>query len=664
MHVTSVATHELAAAVTDSHAFLYTHDFFSLHLSPNISNPSILAHNRNRSHHPEHRRILQSYIANLKQSRPLIHPRRAPASDLEITEVMSSSANTLKPRAPRKTLPMRGWRSRLPSARQLWKSLKPWLPSGVKKPAPPVIFTRPGRALTSEQWQRALALANIRGNYQRPDEELIGLMNKKHFGAAGPIFTSSAHANASLITPTATHTADTDTEMSDTEMEEGIPTDTAAPHAQMWEGEQRGQDFIDKHKLSLNKVFGASSWTQKVNKDARLKLLKSDGYDIAPLLLKGVTSRQITDAVLAYIDVRNQRNAIPTPPVSNDSDSEGSENGPKDEFETSAETGEQDQQMSDTEEEPLQEVVQLVEQKRKHSHEDDSQSEWHAMMPHKGLHEVYKVEKAQQDATSYEGDADTSSCNCGASVHKKPRIMTVEETEKEMESEAVHLHKTRILRNIFQSSRASRSLLVPATITPEASSLEAPKPTFIPRPRNKPSHIIIPATPAPAKKPTGADVFIGSRAVSSMLDEIKIFSSIGPDDEDKFFIRDPSFSEDQEGDTLMNYNGPEPDEFRHYIALYTADDGSTVIEGDARSLKGLVTHLRCGEHTYGCFPKFGDILEGDEKMDVLYRTIRWSCGEDTEAKLEKIEGIFEVGMDEGGLSVRVGLVRDGKTALV
>jgi hypothetical protein len=51
-------------------------------------------------------------------------------------------------------------------------------------------------------------------------------------------------------------------------------------------------------------------------------------------------------------------------------------------------------------------------------------------------------------------------------------------------------------------------------------------------------------------------------------------------------------------------------------------------------------------------------------MDVLYRTVRWSFSAGTEAKLACIEKILEDGQDGDGLSVTVGQVCDGNTALV
>jgi hypothetical protein len=608
---------------------------------------------------------------------------------------MSSSENTPNPakkpmrptkrvvstkRAPRKILLMKGWRSRLLSGPQLWKTLKPWRLSKIEKPFPHVV-ARPGRALTPAQWERALALANIRDNYQRPDKELIGAMNGKYFDVKDTVAVPSAKNLEQFHVPrivvpaamdAATHTAiserNSDTTMSDDEQSDNADLQQPAQY-QTWDGEQRGQDTIDQKHWSLDKVMIANSWTQKVNKDARLKLLKNDGYDIAPLLRKEVTSKQITDAVLAYIEVRKQRNAIPTPPVSNDSDSDGEdhlsppEQGPKNTLQELVEK--EDDQMSDMEqEEPLLEVVQYAGQKRKHTHEDDEQPEWHENMPSRPEHVSYYVEKGQRDAASHEGGEKTSSCDCGAPTPKKTRFATTEVEEQVTVRESIHLHKRRVLRTIFQSSRAARLLPVPLTVDAESFSHEIPEPAFVPRPSNKPSHIIIPVSSAPADKPTGAEVFIGSRAITSIVDEIKNLSSISLDDEGTFFIRDPSFEEDREGDALMGYQGTEPDEFRHYIALYTADDGSTVIEGDARSLKGLVAHLRSGELTYGCLSKFSKISEGDKQMDTLWKTARWSFSEGTERKLARIERMLEEESEENGISVRVGRVCDGKTALV
>jgi hypothetical protein len=558
-------------------------------------------------------------------------------------------------------------------------------PSGVEKPvskhaskAHALVsraITRPGREFFSEQWQRALAMANIRGNYQRPDEELIRAMNKKYCDTDDTTSTLSAFAtladsNAPLVTPTATRTATSDT-TSDTTTIDGAQTTPSAPQEtasdQTWPGEQKGMNTLQDKKWTLDHVMNANSWTQKVNKDARLKLLKNDGYDIAPLLRKGVTSPQITDAVLTYIEVRKHRHAIPTPPGSNDSDSEDEPSSAGEGREHSLQTcvpKEAGKVLGVEPEKTFRTPVQLAGQKRKHSHEDDDEPGWHETMPQKSLQDAYTAAKAQRDAAADKGVANTSSCGRGELAHKKARMTTMEEEEMELATEAARLHKTRILRSIFQCSRAARSLPTPVTIVPDSPSLQAPQPIFAPRPPNKPSHIIIPVPFAPGEKPTGADVCICSRAVGSALDEIKDLSTIGPDSEGTFFIRDPNFEDDKKGDTIMDYRGPEPDEFKHYIALYQADEGSTVIEGDARSLKGLMAHLHSGERTYRCVPKFGDILEGDEKMDVLYRTVRWSFSAGTEAKLAWIEKILEDGQDGDGLSVKLGQVGDGNTALV
>ena len=152
---------------------------------------------------------------------------------------------------------------------QLWKTLTPWRPSKIEKPFPNVV-ARPRRVLTPAQWERALALANIRDNYQRPDKKLIETMNRKYFDVNDAVAVPSVknveqfYVSCIIVpaaTDTTTHTEtqsatlnhNLDTSMTDDEQAD-TPDLQQPAQDQTWNGEQRGQDAIDQKYWSLDKV--------------------------------------------------------------------------------------------------------------------------------------------------------------------------------------------------------------------------------------------------------------------------------------------------------------------------------------------------------------------------------------------------------------------------
>ncbi|KAF1937520.1 hypothetical protein EJ02DRAFT_476649 [Clathrospora elynae] len=142
-------------------------------------------------------------------------------------------------------------------------------------------------------------------------------------------------------------------------------------------------------------------------------------------------SAKIVDPLLTHIEARKQR---AVPPVSTPHD--GEEPLP------SVEEGNENQTLS-----PLEEG-----QKRKYSHEDDDQLEWHEINPQTNLKNAYNETRAQREATFRCNRIMT--CSCGM-AHKISRSWTLAKVRKEIEIQVFDLVKGRFARDIFRSSRES-----------------------------------------------------------------------------------------------------------------------------------------------------------------------------------------------------------------
>ncbi|EOA86827.1 hypothetical protein ACJQWK_08909 [Exserohilum turcicum] len=289
--------------------------------------------------------------------------------------------------------------------------------------------------LTPEEMDRAQALANITNNYQRPDKDLIEAMEKR--GRRQPTITNTNTSSA-----TAKHGSPTAPDHLP-----AFPPNPAAPcmaptrnraRNRGGDWEDRARRLIERNDLSLDRDWSRLSWKQKANNIARLKLLKDDGYDIQPLLCKGVTSDHIIDAIFAHGKTRTRRQAQGSRSNTgyNRAASEGSSKsvselpGDKDgnrisqSCSSSLQLGitrpEELGCIAPPEESRVYPTTPLIPQKRKHTHEDD-----------------------------YD-------CTCGFSPRKLARILAPREVAREIHEQAYTMLKWRICRVIFRAARLER----------------------------------------------------------------------------------------------------------------------------------------------------------------------------------------------------------------
>ncbi|KAH7561725.1 hypothetical protein BM1_02829 [Bipolaris maydis] len=177
---------------------------------------------------------------------------------------------------------------------------------GVASASSTTIQTSTSRSsLSLAEMNRALALANITTNYQRPDKALIVAMRNKQQGI-------NAEATNSILSPNATQSL-TPTEENITPASNSSTLTPLTSHQTGALSEQlnkpsdweaQAKKIIEREGHSLDRDWSRISWKQKASNIVRLKLLKDDGYDITPLTKKGVTADKIIDALLAHIQTR------------------------------------------------------------------------------------------------------------------------------------------------------------------------------------------------------------------------------------------------------------------------------------------------------------------------------------------------------------------------
>ncbi|KAF2129209.1 hypothetical protein P153DRAFT_431215 [Dothidotthia symphoricarpi CBS 119687] len=163
------------------------------------------------------------------------------------------------------------------------------------------------RTPSSEDLNLASFLASLTSDgaqdFQRKDMELAEKMLKKQIERETR--RREDQLNSSILATTQPSTTNT-----------GRPDNRPPRKAQKalvldpdWEAVALAQ--ITKESMSLDKEWSQNTWNNKSNMFHRLKLLKDDGYDIAPLLT--LTSADLTEVVLAHVDARRQRGARPNP---------------------------------------------------------------------------------------------------------------------------------------------------------------------------------------------------------------------------------------------------------------------------------------------------------------------------------------------------------------
>lgn len=164
------------------------------------------------------------------------------------------------------------------------------------------------RELTAEELERAIRLANIvveraqvAPGSQQKDFDLAQKMRAK---AAEQQNTNKP----TIAEATAIQQHDDEYTIPDTpQLNQPMPQQKQALQPRRkkdddWEA--RASKSIAEKSLSLDRQWQEKSWNNKSNVNERLKLLKDDGYDITPLHAHGVSSRQVTEAMLVHIKVR------------------------------------------------------------------------------------------------------------------------------------------------------------------------------------------------------------------------------------------------------------------------------------------------------------------------------------------------------------------------
>ncbi|CAE7175639.1 hypothetical protein PTNB73_02868 [Pyrenophora teres f. teres] len=555
----------------------------------------------------------------------------------------------------------------------------------------------PNRELSQRELKRALVHANVLRNYQHPDEELIAWMRKK--ASLEPLKPSSLvssfqpAAREAVPSESRTQVAVVPTTMPPVSLGNTVPGASNVPKTYDWE--EKAQGIIVRDRLTLDKDWSKTTWKQKSSNIARLKLLKDDGYDITPLEGK-VSASQIIDALLTHIKARKQRTApilrsgavasideseneseqpekygfptgvaddghggfmvVPLSRVVNNGNLSG-KNSPSRNFRQQNQTLVMSRFRSKEESYENQEIIW---EKRKHTHEDDNQPDWHEKRPQLHLHEIYA-----QQITYSAPKHNASSCTCGFSPSKLVRIATSEQVEKAFKVQAFELVKWRASRGIFAASREARRVFRSCVIPSDERSPSAPKLFVDPRKPAKPCRIVFTEHYAPAFQPSGSHVYMGSIGLDYIREEIK-YLSYNRGKDGSYQIRDHEQREDQEGDTVMGHVDWREEPFRHDIHLSSNGEHVAIIDGEPRALVGLLNHLsknelmHLGRWNYGDIKK--DVEHGrDPEMKVLHNdSLPLNLSKATDSALKQIGGMLKAIQDTGGLEVRVGVVHQWK----
>jgi hypothetical protein len=529
----------------------------------------------------------------------------------------------------------------------------------IQKVIPPVTETL-RLSLNSEEMNRSLALANITSNYQRPDEELIAAMKKKQKQrrAAAVVDNTCLHdtSQSSEVTPAnALSTTPAPT----------VSRSTTAPSKQQkkssdWETE--AQRIIERADLSLDKDWSRISWKQKASNIVRLKLLQNDGYDITPLLAKPNTADQIIDALLAHIESRKQRqqaSAVAVYPRS-DTQSEAEEEATNIREKINPLLhGSNNTQHHSVPYGTLYPSSSLLSQKRKHTHEDDTQPEWHESHPQTHLHTTHNQDRLSKPHP-------LSPCTCGPSRRKTCRPHSPHRTEQKIQEQASHMLKRQITRSLFTSVRAAQT--TPSHVHQTTSNqvqnhiiapLPSPQaPPFFPSPC--PSRILFSAHEAPGMRPSGSHAYISSAAFDLICREIQWLSLFSDaQDGSSYWICDCEAQDHEPRDI-----GPAEQFCKHGIQLCLSGGRSVVLEGASHALAALMRYLRLAELGHLGRYRVGDVREDergvrDVEMKILYNEfLPFHLSPAVDQVLSMIEKRLGGGDGSGGGDeVRIGVVR-------
>ncbi|USP76092.1 hypothetical protein yc1106_03366 [Curvularia clavata] len=531
-------------------------------------------------------------------------------------------------------------------------------------------------SLSPEEMSRAQALANITMNYQRPDNDLIEAMRKKQQRAVAAVIQDMPPTEPCPLSPIAANEKVVPPEdlpptpTSPTSRNSISPPRRSNTH---FDWEDKARQIIEREELSLDREWSRLSWKQKASNIVRLKLLKDDGYDISPLMSKGTTSDQIIDALLAHVEARKQL-------ASSRSTSE-SDRELKPKFDAETDTSSLNMRTSTSHkvskekpypssprsspvssidscstkrpflapEKRFYQTQPIIGQKRKHTHEDDLQPSWHETNPQTRLHTLYNKSLATTEPKELP-------CTCGTSPRKLLRLLPPATVAQKIQDQAFNMLKWRICRSLFRSSREARTTShTYSTITKKGNDESAPILVYIRPTPPKPSRILFIEHAAPGKKPSGSDVYIGSRAFDLIKREVQCLSWSYDAQDGSYLIHDHD-ADDAEANTESR--------FQHDIRLSgSRDDYATVIEGQPRALASLMHYLRTRELFHLGKWRVGDVREdaegeGDVQMRVVVNeALPMQLSHATDRVLKKTEMRLEERVDEGGDEIRIGVVQ-------
>ncbi|KAI4650755.1 hypothetical protein J4E93_003112 [Alternaria ventricosa] len=510
--------------------------------------------------------------------------------------------------------------------------------------------------LTSDQLCRAQALANG-SNYQHPSEDLIKRMRERNAVS----ITQAESCLADPVPPSAsTSTRSRTDDLAGSPPAPAIDPLEKAPvipqshpcaklssENRMWE--EKASKGIAHKGLSLDKVWDKKTWKQKANNIERLKLLKDDGYDIISLQAPKTSADAIIEALLAHVKVRKGNNLVlaastvlPSTPSE-----ELSEPSKEDSYEP---TLANDNGTSNAEPEaaadpvPSGAIPQGVPEfehdepeshshipppvaglKRKHTHEDEKQPDWHQDNPQKELHEAYNRAKPNILVDS--------PCTCRNA--KIARVLTREQVANAFAQQALFIYSRKIRRDIFQYSREVRRLF-------QGPKSERSPHTGIGSWRS--SQIIFQPPPSSAHQSHDPHVYISAMGMKLIMWEL---SHIAHDlhKDGNWCIADPDEIEDREGDGLMEAYNSVQEEFRSKIRIFDTPTFPMIIEGEIMALVGLLRRLRKSGISY-----YHKAHYDPQRQEVVpYDNETKQLSEATESALEEAEKILEAGQALSGV---------------
>jgi hypothetical protein len=532
--------------------------------------------------------------------------------------------------------------------------------------------------LTSEQLGRAQALANIKLNYQRPDEDLIKKMRKRNaalFNQAVKHFAPSTLPTSSTLLSSQINQFASNLpapqlcppNISST-MSQSLPSAQSLADRQSWEDIAK-KSIIHK-ALSLDKVWDRKTWKQKASNIERLKLLKDDGYDIAPLQsIKGkrVSADAIITALLAHAKTRKVNNTDPasavvapitllspsaisdevSEPTQEDScgshatpiiaNREGEISNEKSRITAAALlSGIVPRKVPEVErmkmERRLWVTSPLVGIKRKHSHDDEYQPDWSELNPHKALHDFYNEAKTNRLIEP--------PCTC-CMYDKVMRVLTRKETSKAFEEQAFDIFKRRIGRDIFRYARAARRVRHLQASTASSQYVAT----------SKPSRIILQPPASPVHPASGLHACISANGMNLIIEELKHIAH-GCNGDNNMYIKDPEEAEDRESDQLMEAGKTGNEQFLYQVRISTTPALQITVEGETTALIGLVKRLYESELTH-CHRSQYDV----DRMEMIAdNRVPWRLSDATQSALEHLEKLLEAGQTLGGVEVRLGYV--------